>query len=236
MGDLLPLPGGPSRDDVTGWHATRLDSIQAGPIFAGREDGRDAMEKGSPQELEQRLALSRPEDTLRGFFFTGALDVVRGLDDDMALRRCIEAAGGSRFMAFFSYPVGALNRLLYTAAWALSERHGGFEPAMQRLGHRVAPEYLESGAGRVLMMLAGGEPRRMLNGFPSAWRTSVRHGECSVRWTGPNRGVVVVKASTLPSDYLVGAVQGLFETTQVADVNATGRQVSLSETEVHVSW
>jgi uncharacterized protein (TIGR02265 family) len=194
------------------------------------------MEKGSQQELEQRLVLSRPEDTLRGFFFTGALDVVRELNDPRALKRCIEAAGGSRFMAFFCYPVGVLNRLLYTAAWELSERHGGFDAAMRRLGQQVAPEYLESGAGRVLVMLAGGEPRRMLNGFPSAWRTSIRHGECSVRWTGPVRGIVAIKGSTLPCEYLVGAVRGLFETTKVADVNATGRQVSLSETEVEVSW
>lgn len=194
------------------------------------------MEKGSQQELEQRLALCRPEDTLRGFFFKGALDVVRGLDDDVALQRCIEAAGGSRFMAFFSYPISALNRLLYTAAWALSERHGGFEAGMRCLGHQVAPEYLESGAGRVLLMLAGGEPRRMLNGFPSAWRTSVRHGECSVQWTGPGSGIVLIKGSTLPCDYLVGAVRGLFEAAKVAEVNATGRQVSLRETEVEVSW
>lgn len=194
------------------------------------------MEKGSLQELEQRLALCRPEDTLRGFFFTGALDVVRGLDDEGVLRRCVDAAGGSRFMAFFSYPVGALNRLLYAAAWALSEHHGGFEGAMWRLGHQVAPEYLESGAGRVLLMLAGGEPRRMLNGFPSAWRTSVRHGECSVQWTGPGSGIVSIRGSTLPCDYLVGAVRGLFEAARVADVKATGRQVSLSETEVEVSW
>ncbi|MFY0564805.1 TIGR02265 family protein [Archangium lansingense] len=194
------------------------------------------MEKGSPQELEQRLALSRPEDTLRGFFFTGALEVVRGLGDEVVLNRCIEVAGGSRFMAFFSYPVGTLNRLLYAAAWALSERHGGFDAAMRCLGQQVAPEYLESAAGRVLTMLAGGEPRRMLNGFPSAWRTSVRHGECSVRWTGPNSGLVLVRGSTLPSEYLVGAVRGLFESTKMADVNTTGREVSLRETEVEVSW
>lgn len=194
------------------------------------------MEKGSPQELEQRLALCGPEDTLRGYFFTGALETVRGLDDEGALNRCIEAAGGSRFMDFFSYPAGALNRLLYTAAWALSERHGGFAAAMQHLGHAVAPEYLASGAGRVMLMLAGGDPRGMLNGFPSAFRTSVGHGECSVRWTGPGSGVVIVKGSTLPSEYLVGAVRGLFEATKVAHVKATGREVSLSETEVEVSW
>ncbi|HYO57797.1 TIGR02265 family protein [Archangium sp.] len=194
------------------------------------------MEKGSRQELEQRLALSRPEDTLRGFFFKGALAAVRGLGDEVALNRCIEAAGGRRFMTFFCYPVGSLTRLLYAAAWALSERHGGFDAAMRYLGCQVAPEYLESGAGRVLVMMAGGEPRRMLDGFPSAYRTSIRHGECLVRWIGPANAIVVLKGSTLPAEYIEGAVQGMFEATKVADVKTTGRQVSLSETEVEVSW
>ncbi|WNG39550.1 DUF2378 family protein [Archangium violaceum] len=209
---------------------TRLD-----PEIKGQYFGR-AMEKGSQQELEQRLALCGPEDTLRGFFFTGALAVVRELDDSVVLERCIEAAGGERFMTFFSYPVGALNRLLYTAAWALSGTHDGFAAAMRHLGQRVAPSYLESGAGRVLLMLAGGEPRRMLNGFPSAYRTSVRHGDCSVHWIGPSTGIVSIKGSTLPMEYFEGAVRGIFEATKVASVKAVGRQLSLSDTEIEVSW
>lgn len=194
------------------------------------------MEKGSQQELEHRLALSGPEDTLRGFFFNGALEVVRSLEDPSALERCIRAAGGERFMTFFSYPVGALNRLLYAAAWELSGTHGGFGGALRYLGQRVAPVYLQSGAGRVLLMLAGGEPRRMLEGLPSAYRTSVRQGECTVQWSGPTRGRVLVKGSTLPTEYLEGALRGVFECTRVAEVNATGRQVSLRDTEIDVSW
>ncbi|MFL5357317.1 TIGR02265 family protein [Archangium sp.] len=194
------------------------------------------MEKGSQQELEHRLALGGPEDTLRGLFFTGALEVVRGLEDPTALECCIAAAGGERFMTFFSYPVGTLNRLLYAAAWALSSGHDGFGGAMRYLGQRIAPVYLQSGAGRVLLMLAGGEPRRMLDGLPSAYRMAVQHGLCSVQWTGPARGRVLFQGSTLPTEYLEGVVRGLFESSRVAQVNTTGRQVSLRETEIDVSW
>jgi uncharacterized protein (TIGR02265 family) len=194
------------------------------------------MEKGSRQELEHRLALCGPEDTLRGFFFHGALEEVRGLGDPAALGRCIEAAGGDRFMTFFSYPVGALNRLLYAAAWELSEKHDGFGGALRHLGQRIAPVYLGSSAGRVLLMMAGGEPRRLLEGLPSAYRTSVRHGVCSVQWTGPSRGLVRIQGSTLPTEYLEGALRGVFESSKVANVKAHGRQVSLSDTEIDVSW
>jgi uncharacterized protein (TIGR02265 family) len=194
------------------------------------------MEKGSLQELEHRLALGGPEDTLRGLFFTGALEVVRGLEDPAALERCIQAAGGERFMAFFSYPVGTLNRLLYAAAWELSGRHDGFSGAMRYLGQRIAPVYLQSGAGRVLLMLAGGEPRRMLDGIPSAYRTAIQHGVCSVQWSGPTHGRVILQGNTLPMEYIEGAVRGLFESSKVADVKTTGRQVSLRDMEIDVSW
>jgi uncharacterized protein (TIGR02265 family) len=196
----------------------------------------DAMEMGSQQELEQRLALARPEDTIRGFFFNGALAVVRGLEDEVALNRCIEAAGGNSFLTFFSYPVSSLNQLLYTAAWVLSEKHGGFTGAMRYLGHRVAPDYLASAAGRALLLLSGREPKRMLDNLPMAYRTSVQHGECSLRWNGPSSGTIVIRGNTLPMEYFEGSVQGFFESTKMTQMKALGRGLSLSDWEIDVSW
>ena len=194
------------------------------------------MERGSPEELEERLALCGAGHTVRGFFFTAALEAVRALGDPAALARCVEGAGGDRFLTFFSYPVSTLNRLLYAAAWALSETSGGFDAAMRQLGQQVAPDYLESGAGRVLVMLAGGEPKRMLNGFPAAFRTAIRHGECSVQWDGPSRAVVVIQGTTVPTGYFEGAVRGVFATTRVAEVSTVSRPLGLNGTEVEVSW
>lgn len=194
------------------------------------------MVKGSPQELEQRLALVTPEHTLRGFFFTGALDQVRHLGDREQLARCVEAAGGERFMFFFSYPVAAFTRLLYAAAWALSGARGGFEEGMRHLGLQIAPEYLESGTGRVLVLLSGGDPRRLLNGFPSAYRTAVRHGDCSVVWTAPTEARVVIEGSPLPAEYFEGAVRGVFDFTGLVTVSTRARQVEPLRLEVDVAW
>jgi uncharacterized protein (TIGR02265 family) len=194
------------------------------------------MELGSQQELEQRLALAGPEDTLRGFFFNSALEVVRELGDEVALQRCREAAGGTRFMAFFSYPVSSLNRLFYAAAWALSARHGGFGEALRYLGHRVVPAFLESAAGRALRMLVGKEPKRLFNSLPSAYRTSLMHGTCSVRWTGPNSGTLLFRGNTLPMEFFEGALQGLFEAMRGPGVKVVGRRVSLCDSEFDISW
>ena len=196
----------------------------------------DMAETGSQQELEQRLALVGPEDTARGFFFNAALQVVRDMGDAAALERCHEAAGGGRFMAFFSYPVSALDQLLHTAAWVLSQKHGGFDAAMRHLGHQVVPDYLASSAGRALRMLAGGEPRRTLHSLPSSYRTTVRHGDCSVRGLTSNAGIVVFTGCSLPTAYLEGAVRGVFDSMRMEKVKVVGRRRGPGDTQISVSW
>ncbi|WNG24435.1 DUF2378 family protein [Cystobacter fuscus] len=194
------------------------------------------MEHGAQQELERRLEVIRPEDTLRGFFFNGVLEQVRPLGDPVSWRRCIEAAGGDRFMAFFSYPMDSFIRLLYAAAGVLSEGRGDFRTALWHLGREMVPYYLESSAGQVLLLLARGEPRWLLEGLPSAFRTAVRHGECSVSWLGPNHGRLLFQGCTLPAEYYEGAVRGVFESTRIAQTLVSARQVNLLDTEVEVSW
>ncbi len=194
------------------------------------------METGSQAELEQRLALARPEDTLRGFFFTAALKVVRKECDETVLRRCLEASGEGRLMAFFSYPVGSLLRLLYAAAWALSQRHGGFDAAMRHLGRQVVPDYLESSAGRLLTMLPVGAPKLLLGNLPPTYRTAILHGECSVTWTGANRCVLLIQRNALPMPYFEGALQGVFESLKLKHVKIVGRQAGPMESEFSLSW
>jgi uncharacterized protein (TIGR02265 family) len=194
------------------------------------------METGSQAELEQRLALARPEDTLRGFFFTAALKVVRNECDETVWRRCLEASGEGRFMAFFSYPIGSLLRLLYTAAWALNEKHGGFDAAMRHLGRQVVPDYLESSAGRLLTMLPVGAPKLVLGNLPPAYRTTVLHGECSVRWTGANQCLLLIQGNALPAPYLEGALRSLFESLKQKHVKVVGRQAGPLESEFSLSW
>jgi uncharacterized protein (TIGR02265 family) len=194
------------------------------------------METGSQAELEQRLALARPEDTLRGFFFTAALKVVRNECDETVLRRCLEASGEGRFMTFFSYPVGPLVRLLYAAAWALSEKHGGFDAALRYLGRQLVPDYLESSAGRLLTMLPAGAPKLLLSNLPPTYRTAVMHGECSVTWTGANQCVLRIQRSALPMLYVEGALRSLFESMKLTHVKVVGRQAGPQESEFSFSW
>lgn len=196
----------------------------------------DATEAGSRHELEQRLSHLKPEDVLRGFFFSGALERVRALGDPAALERCTEAAGGNRFMSFFSYPATSLVRLLYTAAWALGDSHGGFGGALRYLGRYVAMDYMRSSSGRALLMLGGKQPTRTVNSFPAAYRLALNHGSCTVRWTERSGGTVTLQCHSLPMEYLEGAVGGIFESNLLTNVKVVGRQVALGLSEIDVSW
>ena len=194
------------------------------------------MEHGPKQELEQRLGLVGSEDTLRGLFFNSVLEQVRPLQNPAAWRRCVEAAGGERFMAFFSYPISAYLRLLYTAAEALSEGRGELGMALWHLGRELVPHYLDSSAGQVLLLMSQGKPRRLLEGLPPAYRTAIRHGQCSVEWLGPCHGRLLFQGCTLPAEFYEGAVRGVFETTRLTHATIQARQVDLLSTEVEVKW
>ncbi|HYO66695.1 MAG TPA: TIGR02265 family protein, partial [Archangium sp.] len=156
------------------------------------------------QQLEQRLAVVGPKDTTRGFLFGSALELMRTEGSAESLKRCVEAAGSGNFTAFFSYPVSTFLKLTYAAAQELSDKHGGFDAAMQHLGFRVAPRFLESTTGRMLLSLVGKEPRRLIESMPSAYKTAWDHGACSLTWTGAKSGRIDY-VNAIPAPYFAGS-------------------------------
>lgn len=190
---------------------------------------------GSKQELERRLALAVPGHTMRGFFFNGALAAVRGLGDD-AVRRCLEAGGETSFTSFFNYPVTAYLRVIYTAAWLLQERHGGFEAAMRHVGYMAAPPFLSSALGKALLSVTQGNPRLLLNSLPTAYRAAVSYGECEVRWTGLRSGLLVTRHDFMLHLIHEGALRALFEVLGTQGVQVSGRQVGTLDNEIAFSW
>ncbi|HEY0094590.1 MAG TPA: TIGR02265 family protein [Archangium sp.] len=187
------------------------------------------------QELEKRLATVGAKDTTRGFLFGSALDLVRTELGPDALKRCVEAAGSGNFTAFFSYPVTTFLKLTYAAAHELSDKHGGFDAAMQHLGMRVAPRFLESTTGKMLLSLVGKEPRRLIDSMPSAYKTAWDHGNCSLTWTGSKSGRIDY-VNAIPGAYFAGSVMQILNAAQLKGSRASVRQTSLTEFSVDFSW
>jgi uncharacterized protein (TIGR02265 family) len=164
------------------------------------------------------------------------LDLVKTQMGEAAAKRCLEAAGTAKFTAFFSYPVSTFLKLSYAAAHELAPKHGGFEAAMQLLGARVAPSFLESTTGKMLMSLVGKEPKRLMDSMPTAYKTSWDHGTCTLAWTGPKSGRFTYSGNAVPAPYFAGSVQQILAAAQLKGAKVSPRQVSVTESQVDFSW
>lgn len=182
------------------------------------------------------MALARPEDTACGYFFNCALDEVRRQGDEALLKRCIEVLGQEKFAAFFNYPITSLLRLLYTASWGMSEKHGGFEKALRHLGRDVAQHFLRNTVGRTMLLLAAKNPKRLAEGLPSAYRTGWQHGRSTVQWTQPGQYLAFIHGNVIPYPYFEGVLSEVFMATGADNVRVTGRQIGPVDSEFSLSW
>jgi uncharacterized protein (TIGR02265 family) len=196
----------------------------------------DALKFGSREELEQRLNLVPSGDMARGFVFTTTLNAVREEADEAALRHCFKAAEGHAFIPFFNYSMRALIRLLYTAAWELDERHGGFERAMWHLGAKSAPDFLQSAVGRLLLAMSGLDVKKLVSGIPVAYPTIYDHGSCTLSWTGVTSSQLRLHGNLLPPPFIEGGVCHVLQASRAQGLVVQARRVALRENELNVSW
>jgi len=191
---------------------------------------------GTELELRRRLSLATPLDTVRGMSFHTTLDVLRLDLGEEALAQCLEPLKEKSYKSFFTYPVSEYLRLLYSAAWLLSEKHGGFDHAVRRIGAGLAPGFLGSVVGKAFMLLAKEGPRQLLANMPVAHRAAASFGEATVHWAGPRSGVLTIKRDFLPYLCHEGGLLGLFRTLGLQDGRVSGRQIGPLDNEVEFSW
>lgn len=205
-------------------------------MFEGATTNEVVPAPGSLDDLEQRLSLVPPGDTARGFVFTTTLRAVREDAEGSGLERCITAAEGDSFIPFFNYPMRALVRLFYTAAWELSGKRGGFEKAMWHLGARSAPDFLQSTVGRALLTVAGTSLKRLVGGIPVAYPTIYGHGSCTLKWTGEKHGQLHLQGNLLPPSFIEGAMLCVLQATRVSGLSIQVRRVASTENVLTISW
>jgi uncharacterized protein (TIGR02265 family) len=194
------------------------------------------MMPGSEEELRWRLSLLSPTDHMRGIAFTGVLDAVRREAGEAAVHRCLEVCGEKRFMDFFDYPHEMFIRLLYTAGWFLSDKCGGFEKALCWIACEVTRTfYVTSAAGRVLLLMAQGDPRRLLSNVPASLQLLSRNRECKVTLTGP-KSAVMLKHDLLPRAFIEGGLVATFEVAKIKGVRVSSRSLGPTENEYEFTW
>ena len=84
------------------------------------------------------------------------------------------------------------------------------------------------------MSLVGRDPRRLIEGMPTAYKTAWEHGRCQLTWGGARHGQLHY-TSVIPVAYFVGSVQQILTAAGLPG-RATGRQLGLMESVVDFSW
>ena len=191
---------------------------------------------GTEQELLRRLALATPADTVRGLSFHAALDAVRVDLGEDAAEHCLGKLSERHFRSFFHYPVSDYLRVLYSAGWMLSERHGGFDNAIRRIAGGIAPGFLASTVGKAFLLLTKEGPKHLINNMPVAYRAAASFGELSLQWMGPRHGLVRTRHDFLLYMNHEGGLLGLFRALELRGARVQGRQVGPLDNEIEFSW
>jgi uncharacterized protein (TIGR02265 family) len=191
---------------------------------------------GAAWELELRRLAASEDDTARGMFFRGTLDVVGSLGGDGAVARCRGVAGLWEINALHMYPISRFLRVVSTAARLLAPQLDGFEGVLRRMGTQAMLDFTSSMFGLDLMETAGGSPRKLLQSLGDAYRTAVSYGERYPLWTGEKSARFIMRRDFLPVAYHEGSLRSVLEAVGARDVKVYGRQVALLDSEYEVSW
>ncbi|AEI64191.1 hypothetical protein LILAB_11400 [Corallococcus macrosporus] len=194
------------------------------------------LEADAVRELRLRCALATPGDTARGMFFRGILDTVRRIGGSGMEQLCRQSLPEKRYVDFFSYPISQFLPLAYQAAGLLAGHCGGMAAAHRVMGQKAAHDFLESVAGRTMLMLAYDEPRLLLGQLPAGFLAAVSYGERSMVWTGPRGGRFVMKRDFMPAAYHEGVLRAALEAVGARDLVVQGRELGLLDTEYALSW
>jgi uncharacterized protein (TIGR02265 family) len=188
------------------------------------------------QEMEQRLALATPQDTVRGLFFKSMLEKVRVLDGETAARHCLMASGERHFVEFFNYPTSSLIRLTYAAGQVLGPRYGGFDRAVWLLGHQAMTDFLDSLMGRALKHLTGQDTRSLMISIQGIYRMTTSYGTRQLVWDGPTTGRLLLTRNFIPRAYHEGGLRATLDRMGAQNVKLSGRQPSTLDYEFEFSW
>ena len=195
---------------------------------------------GVELEYERRLAHATPQDTARGLFFNGVKAAVISLGGEAALQQCHTLLNDprceKRFIDFSSYPVADFLKMALAASRVLAPHLGGPENTQRRLGMQAMCDFLDSMAGRTLLLLSGDSPKRVMGNLVSGYRSAVSYGERSVTVQGENSARVTMKRDFMLPLYNEGVLLALLEAVHAKNPQVRARPITLLDCEYELSW
>jgi uncharacterized protein (TIGR02265 family) len=189
-------------------------------------------------DLAQRVALATPADTCKGMFCNGLFQAVQRARGAGGLEQLQHAAAGRKFVDFFNYPIAEFLPM----AWVAAELVGGgstplaLESGIRSLGRQATDDFLGTAVGKTLLMLAGSDPRRLMNSLASGYKTAVSYGTRSVTWKTPTHCIFAMRRDFMPHPYHEGVLLQVITAIGGKNVQAVGTRVGLLDTDYEISW
>lgn len=181
----------------------------------------------APLELDARLSGMPRDATVKGMFMASLMELVE--------TRTGSRIGRKRYVAFVNYPLAEMLELLPKAAElvfpGMPVREG-----MRRLGQAAYPTFADSTLGRVLMSIAGSDPRAALHLAPRAYRLVGNTGEARVIDLDESTSILELRGVwSYPDAYNVGVHEGALEAFG-QDGEVRVRVHTISDVDLEIRW
>lgn len=159
-------------------------------------------------ELAQRIALTRPEHTVRGFIFNSILVLVARQAGSEAMAGLQELVKMKRPIDFFSYPAADFLRLLYGAVDVLEPYYGSVDDTFRACGAATVSGFFESHVGNTLTKLVGrGDPKRAFASTSTVYQTLVSYGSHDCEPMDGRRVRIVFRGDMQPMRFHEGSLR-----------------------------
>lgn len=166
--------------------------------------------------LQARMKRCRPQHTLMGFFFQGALEhVERLIGSEVATEiRAQVPCTQDALLPVLSYPASDYLRLLQLASQALMARGRSFPVAMEALGYGAADGLFALSMGQMVLSTAEMDPHAGFAEVPGVSRMMASFGEREYQRVADNHGRFIFRGELAGPAWMTGVFRAGIERIQ----------------------
>jgi uncharacterized protein (TIGR02265 family) len=163
--------------------------------------------------LQARLKRCRPEHTLMGFFFQGALEHLERLigSEVVAEIRSQVPCTQDSLLPVLSYPAADYLRLLQLGSQALMARGRSFTVAMEALGYGAADGLFALSMGQMVLAAAEQDPHEGFAGVLGVARMISSFGEREYQRVAENHGRFIFRGELSGPSWITGVFRAGIE-------------------------
>jgi uncharacterized protein (TIGR02265 family) len=186
-------------------------------------------------ELAARIAVTRPNDGVRGLFFRVVFDLVEKRAGTQALNQLRTGPLARDIQNLRTYPASEYLTMLYGAADVLEQQLGPEDVVFNACG-RACVQSFSHGPGQVVFGILGkGDPQRLFAQTRVAFSTVVTYGQREHHPAGSKACVIAYRGDMQPPAYHVGIFEGALEALGFKGT-VTAQVLGIDSVDYEIAW